>query len=50
MLGFRSFRTAAVTLTGVELAHRIHKRQVSLERAGRRRTFSLKCLWDQALA
>jgi transposase-like protein len=25
MSGFKSFRTAAVTLAGVELAHRIHK-------------------------
>ena len=50
MLGFKSFRTAAVTLAGVELAHRIHKRQFSFGRAARRRTLSLKCLWDQALA
>jgi transposase-like protein len=50
MLGFKSFQTAAVTLAGVELAHRIHKRQFSFGRTGRRRMFSLKCLWDQALA
>ncbi|MGB8327010.1 MAG: IS6 family transposase, partial [Steroidobacteraceae bacterium] len=36
MLGFKSFRTAAVTLAGVELAHRIHKRQFSFGRAARR--------------
>jgi hypothetical protein len=29
MLGFKSFRTAAVTLAGVELAHRIRKRKFS---------------------
>ena len=27
MLGFKSYRTAAVTLAGIELAHRIRKRQ-----------------------
>jgi hypothetical protein len=27
MLGFRSYRTAAVTLAGLELVHRIRKRQ-----------------------
>jgi transposase-like protein len=30
MLGFKSLRTAAITLAGVELAHRIHKGQFSL--------------------
>jgi len=29
MLGLKSFRTAAITLTGVELAHRIRKGQYS---------------------
>jgi transposase-like protein len=50
MLGFKSFRTAAVTLAGVELAHRIHKRPFSFGRAGRRSARSLKHLWDEALA
>jgi transposase-like protein len=50
MLGFKSFLTATVPLAGVELAHRIHKRQFSVGRARRRRTFSLRRLWDQALA
>lgn len=50
MLGFKSFRTAAVTLAGVELAHRIRKRQFSLGRVGRRQAGSLKQLWDRALA
>ena len=27
MLGFKSYRTAAVTLAGIELAHRTRKRQ-----------------------
>lgn len=50
ILGFKFFRTAAVTPAGVELAHRIHKRRFSFGRTGRRRIFSLKCLWEQALA
>ena len=36
MLGFKSFQTAAMTLAGVELAHRIHKRPFSSGRADRR--------------
>ena len=50
MLGFKSFRTAAVTLAGVELAHRIRKRQFALGRGHRRQVVSLKQLWDRALA
>lgn len=50
MLSLKSFRTAAGTFSGIELAHRIHKRQfaVAYEREGRR--LSLKTLWDQALS
>lgn len=50
MLSLKSFRTAAVTFSGVELAHRIHKRQfaVAYQRDGR--PLSLKALWDQALS
>jgi len=49
MLGLESFRTAAITFSGVELAHRIRKPQfaVPYERDGR--AVSLKELWDQAL-
>ncbi len=49
MLGLKSFRTAATTFSGIELAHRIRKRQfcVPYERNGR--VVSLKELWDQAL-
>ena len=50
MLALKSFRTAAVTLAGVELAHRIRKRQFSFGRAGPRRFSSLKHLWGRALA
>ncbi len=49
MLALKSFRTAAVTLAGVELAHRIRKGQFSL-RAGAATGFSsFKYLWARAL-
>ena len=50
MLGLKSFSTAAITLAGVELAHRIRKRQFSFGRGRQRRAWSLKRLWDRALA
>jgi transposase-like protein len=50
MLGFKSFNTAAITLAGVELAHRIRKRQFSFGLGRQRRAWSLKRLWDRALA
>jgi hypothetical protein len=49
-LEIESFATAAVTIAGIELAHRIRKRQFSLGR-GRYRNFgSLKQIWERALA
>ena len=50
MTGFKSFGTAAITLAGIELAHRIRKRQFSFGRGRKRRVSSLKQLWDRALA
>jgi hypothetical protein len=50
MLGLKSFRTAAITFAGVELANRIRKGQFSFGRGGRRGDWSLKQLWDWALA
>jgi hypothetical protein len=50
MLALKSFRTAAVTLAGVELAHRIRKRQFSFGRGGLRCFPSLKHMWALALA
>ena len=32
MLGFKRFKTAAVTITGIELLHRIRKGQFNLRR------------------
>jgi transposase-like protein len=47
---FETFGSAAITLAGIELAHRIRKRQFSLAR-GRYRSFgSLKQAWARALA
>jgi len=49
MLALKSFRTAAITLAGVELAHRIRKRQFSFGRGGAGRFCSLRHLWARAL-
>jgi transposase-like protein len=50
MLGLKTFRSAAITLAGIELAHRIRKGQhwLALDRHGR--ASSLKELWDRALS
>jgi transposase-like protein len=49
MLALKSFQTAAVTLAGVELAHRIRKRQFYFGRGGPTQFCSLKDLWARAL-
>jgi transposase-like protein len=49
MLALKSFRTAAVTLAGVELVHRIRKGQFSLGSGTERGLSSLKHLWARAL-
>ena len=49
MLALKSYRTAAVTFAGVELAHRIRKRQFSFGRGRPSRFCSLKHLWTRAL-
>jgi len=41
---------AAITLSGIELAHRIRKRQFSFGPGGQRRNWSLKQFWDRPLA
>ncbi len=50
MAGFKSFASAAITLAGIELAHRVREGQFSFGRGRQRRTLSLKRLWDLALA
>jgi transposase-like protein len=49
MKGFKSFNNAAVTIAGIQLAHRIRKRQFSFG-PGRPRNCSLKVQWQRALA
>jgi transposase-like protein len=50
MKGFKSFANAAVKIAGVELAHRIHKRQFSLGRGRPRSDRSLRTDWERAVA
>jgi hypothetical protein len=50
MLGLKSFRTAAITFSGIELAHRIRKRQFAIAYDYDGRSLSLKELWAQALS
>ena len=45
--GFESFRTAAM-IAGIELAHRIRKRQFSFGLVRQQRVWSLKQLWYRA--
>jgi transposase-like protein len=49
MLGLKSFRSAAITLAGIELAHRIRKQQYSLPLNTNGPVCSLKELWAAAL-
>ena len=49
MLGFKFYRTAAVTLSGIELAHRVRKRQFKFG-PGRWNCWSLKKQWNTALS
>ncbi len=49
MLGLKSFRSAAITLAGVELAHRVRKQQYLLPKVMNGRARSLRELWAAAL-
>ena len=49
MLGFKWFRTAAITIAGVELLRRIHKGQFDL-RALRLKDRTASAVWNAALA
>ncbi len=48
--GLKSFASAAITIAGFELAHRIRKRQFSFRRRGHRYTHSRQINWQIALA
>jgi hypothetical protein len=50
MLGLKSFRSAAITLAGIELEHRIRKGKHLLAPDCPGRTSSLKVLWNRALS
>jgi hypothetical protein len=49
MLGLKSFQSAAITLAGIELAHRIHKQQYSVPMGEGRNGHSLRDAWVAAL-
>jgi transposase-like protein len=49
MRGFKSFANAAVTIAGIELAHRINKHQFSFGPGRPRVGTSLRTIWDKAL-
>jgi transposase-like protein len=49
MLGFKWFRTAAVTIAGIELLHRIHKGQFNLGRL-RLKDRSTAAVWNAVLS
>ena len=48
MLGFKEFRTAAVTIAGIELRHRIRKGQFGLGRLGVQRQAAPE-VWNAVL-
>jgi DDE domain len=49
MLGLKSFKTAAITFAGVELAKRIREWQYSFGSSDQCRSWSLQQLWDRTL-
>jgi transposase-like protein len=49
MLGFKSLKTEAVTISGIELAHRIRKRQFVCQPADRREPLNLRTAWFAAV-
>jgi transposase-like protein len=49
MLGFKHFRNAAITLSGIELVHRIRKGQFSLARLGLKDT-AAPTVWEAVLS
>jgi len=49
MLGLKSYRSAATTFAGIELAHRIRKGQFSIPVEVQGRTSTLEDLWNRAL-
>jgi putative transposase len=50
MTGFKSFATASITISGIELAHRIHKQQFAFGPGRRPQCWSQKQQWERTLA
>jgi hypothetical protein len=50
MLGLKNFRHAATTIAGVELLHRIRKRQFALGRLRMSGTSAPEIIWNAVLA
>ena len=49
MLGFKNFELAAITIAGIELLRRIHKRQFALARLGLK-SQTARAIWNAVLA
>jgi hypothetical protein len=49
MLGFKRFRNAAITVSGIELVHRIRKGQFSLAKLGLKYT-AAPAVWEAVLS
>ena len=49
MLGFKSFKTAALTISGIELAHRIRKREFLCQPTDRSEPLDLRTAWFAAV-
>lgn len=49
MVGFKTFRSASITIAGIELAHRIRKNQFALGHVHRAHRFNPRTAWDCAL-
>jgi transposase-like protein len=49
MMGFKSFDSAATTIAGIELAHRIRKKQFALGHARGACRFNMRTAWARAL-
>jgi hypothetical protein len=50
MLGLKSPRSAAITFSGIDLAHRIRKHQFAVRYVRNGRALSLKDIWEQGLS
>lgn len=50
MLGFKNFRNAAVTISGIELAQKIRKRQFNTSAVIVREGAGVSQMWDAVLA